>query len=307
MAKLKNIELPSIRYEKIKSITLTALFSDDDLMEMLVLKGGNALNLIYQIAGRASIDLDFSIETKNQKEDQGLISAKIETTLYKTFKENKFEMFDYKFFERPKNPTDRNPEFWSGYRVEFKVIEDSLFDQYKNEINELRRRASIITNSQIKTFLIDISKYEFIGDKVKKDFAGLTIYVYSPEMICLEKLRAICQQMPEYLLAIKGSNTGGTSRARDFYDIYLIVDKLKIDLLTDFNIVLLKKIFEVKKVPTALLAKIIDTKDFHKQDYKSLEDSVLVGEKIKEFEFYFEYITTICSKLTSLLDRKVST
>lgn len=304
--KLKNIEPPNVRYEKIKSITLTALFSDDDLMEMIVLKGGNALNLIYKIATRASVDLDFSIETKIKKEDQGLISAKIEATLKKTFKENKFQLFDYKFFERPKISNEKSPDYWSGYRVEFKVIEDSLFNQYKDSIEELRRRASVIANSQIKTFSIDISNYEFIGDKVKKDFEGLVIYVYSPEMICLEKLRAICQQMPEYLMSVKGDNTGGKPRARDFYDIYLIIDKINVDLLTESNILLLQKIFEVKRVPLSLLARLKDTKDFHKQDYESLKDSILVGEEIKEFDFYFDFVISFCEKLTSLLDEKAS-
>ena len=42
-----------------------------------------------------------------------------------------------------------------------------------------------------------------------------TIYVYSPTMIAIEKLRAICQQMPEYALQRRPS-----ARARDFYDIY---------------------------------------------------------------------------------------
>jgi hypothetical protein len=49
LVKEKTIESPTDKYERIKSIALTALFSDDDLMEMLVLKGGNALNLIYKI------------------------------------------------------------------------------------------------------------------------------------------------------------------------------------------------------------------------------------------------------------------
>ena len=37
-------------------------------------------------------------------------------------------------------------------------------------------------------------------------------------MIAIEKLRATCQQMPEY--GIRGA---ATQRARDFYDIHLIV------------------------------------------------------------------------------------
>lgn len=36
---------------------------DDLLMQGLVLKGGNALQLAYDITNRGSIDIDFSMET----------------------------------------------------------------------------------------------------------------------------------------------------------------------------------------------------------------------------------------------------
>ena len=47
------------RIEKIKRLAIIAMFSDDDLMERLVLKGGNALDIVYEIGSRASMDLDF--------------------------------------------------------------------------------------------------------------------------------------------------------------------------------------------------------------------------------------------------------
>jgi predicted nucleotidyltransferase component of viral defense system len=46
----------------VKRKTLVAMFSDDELMERLVLKGGNALDLVYGISTRASVDLDFSLD-----------------------------------------------------------------------------------------------------------------------------------------------------------------------------------------------------------------------------------------------------
>ena len=126
-------------------------------------------------------------------------------------------------------------------------------------------------------------------------------------MICLEKLRAICQQMPEYLVSIKGNAKGNTPRAKDFYDIYLIIHKLNVDLFEETNIEMCKKIFAIKKVPLHLISNIKSTRDFHKQGYSSLKDSVLEGEKLNEFDFYFNYIVKFCDKLTSLLDKKVST
>ena len=48
------------RIRQIKKIALAAMFADDVLMEKLVLKGGNLLDLVYNISVRASIDLDLS-------------------------------------------------------------------------------------------------------------------------------------------------------------------------------------------------------------------------------------------------------
>ena len=49
-------------FAKIRRITITALFSDELLLEYLVFKGGNALSLVYELSSRSSLDLDFSIE-----------------------------------------------------------------------------------------------------------------------------------------------------------------------------------------------------------------------------------------------------
>ena len=47
--------------EKIKKLAVTAMFSDDDLMDQLVLKGGNAMALIHKLTSRESVDIDFSM------------------------------------------------------------------------------------------------------------------------------------------------------------------------------------------------------------------------------------------------------
>ena len=49
--------------DEIRRITITAIFSDDLLSEILVLKGGNALALIYGVSTRTSLDLDFSMNS----------------------------------------------------------------------------------------------------------------------------------------------------------------------------------------------------------------------------------------------------
>ena len=49
---------------EVKKRVIIAMFSDDDLMEHLVLKGGNLLDMVYGISTRPSKDVDFSIPGK---------------------------------------------------------------------------------------------------------------------------------------------------------------------------------------------------------------------------------------------------
>ena len=58
----RRIVSESDRLREIRRLAIIGMFSDDDLMETLVLKGGNALDIVYEVAQRASLDLDFSIE-----------------------------------------------------------------------------------------------------------------------------------------------------------------------------------------------------------------------------------------------------
>lgn len=43
-------------------MAITALFSNDDLLDRIVLKGGNAMSLVHGLTERSSLDLDFSME-----------------------------------------------------------------------------------------------------------------------------------------------------------------------------------------------------------------------------------------------------
>ncbi len=109
--------------EQIKRTAVIALFSDDDLMDTLVFKGGNALDIVYNMAQRSSLDLDFSIPTDLSSEQIPGITQKIRRTLWENFRANGYEAFDIDFREVPEHATTTTPDFWGGYLVEFKVIE----------------------------------------------------------------------------------------------------------------------------------------------------------------------------------------
>src|SRR5512146_1421142 len=46
----------------IRRLVIVAMFSDDVLFGRLVLKGGNAISLVYGYGTRGSLDVDFSID-----------------------------------------------------------------------------------------------------------------------------------------------------------------------------------------------------------------------------------------------------
>jgi Nucleotidyl transferase AbiEii toxin, Type IV TA system len=120
--------------------------------------------------------------------------------------------------EKPKAITEDMKDFWGGYAVEFKLATKEIYEEFGADMPTLRRRA--INLGQGPKFLIDISRYEYTADKQAVDFEGYVIYVYSPVMIICEKLRAICQQMPEYGPIIK-RDRAGSARPKDFLDIYV--------------------------------------------------------------------------------------
>lgn len=286
------------KINRIKRIALIALFSDDELMQTLVLKGGNALDLVYEIDGRSSLDLDFSIETHLTEEDEKRIEGKIEKVLTATFKENGFKAFDIHFFHRPPEVTPDVESFWGGYRIEFKVIESQRFESLAGDLELARRQAQVFTQKQEKIFYIDISKFEYCKKKQPKQFDGYTIYVYTPEMIVFEKIRAICQQMAEYGEIVK--NPTRSSRARDFYDVYLVLENFKIDLVSTENIDLLKCIFQAKRVPLTFIGKIPEYREYHRADFVAVRDTVKSQVKLREYDFYFDYVVAKLNALKTL-------
>lgn len=281
--------------EQIKKLAIIAMFSDDDLMDMLVLKGGNVLDLIYGISARSSIDIDLSMESEFDVNKLDSIKVKIRKVLEDTFQEAGYVVFDIKFVETPQKITPDLKDFWGGYEIDFKVIEKTKYPDLEKNIDSLRRNALVVGPNNRKRFFIQISKFEFCDKKQEYDIEGYRIYLYSPEMIVFEKLRAICQQMPEYRKLVKSKHQ--TARARDFVDIYYLLKEYKIKTDSGENIELLKCIFNAKRVPLELLGKIKGYKEFHRQDFEAVKDTVKACIKLKDFDFYFDYAIRICNVL----------
>lgn len=285
--------------DRIKKLAVTAMFSDDELMETLVLKGGNALDLIYKVGSRASGDLDFSMDRAFTPEELKTLPARFETLLQSTFEAEGYKVFDVRFSERPLTEATQLLDFWGGYKIEFKVINASVFERYGENMQALRNRAADLGKGGKKSFEIEISKFEYTGQKQEEELEGYTIFVYTPAMIVCEKLRAICQQMPDYAPIVL-RNRDSAARARDFFDIYIVMELFKIDLATDENKELLRLIFGAKRVPIDFLSHIHEFREFHRTGYESVAATVKAGTELNEFDFYFDYVIEKVGALESL-------
>ncbi|MFN5772293.1 nucleotidyl transferase AbiEii/AbiGii toxin family protein [Flavobacterium sp.] len=263
---------------------------DEQLMYGLVLKGGNALQLVYEITDRASMDIDFSIEGDFSERDFQRISGILDVLLNEQFQTEKLVVFDIRFVERPKTNKEK---VWKGYNIEFKVTREK--DWYPDDIEKSRREAIKIADQSTK-FSVDISSFEYISSAKKVDLDGTVLLVYTPEMIVIEKLRALCQSIPEYKAVIPSAKVKG--RARDFYDIWNICSQYPIDFSLEENVVLLHEIFRAKKVPFEFLDLLPIYKDLQKENWNSVEDTLSTTNE--GFDFYFDYTLALIEKIKNL-------
>ncbi len=277
----------------IRRTTIIALFTDDELASMLALKGGNALSLVHGITSRTSVDLDFSIE--NDFPDFSRAKERIFRVLKDRFDSAGYIVFDEKIIPKPRIDGEDTKPRWGGYELNFKIIERDHYENLRrSRPDKLPIEAMVTGPNQKRVFKVDLSKHEYIAGREEHELDHHPIYVYTPEMIVLEKLRAICQQMNEY------TNQGlAAARARDFFDIHETITKRAIDLTTFDNLELLRRIFTAKNVPLMLLSKIPDTREFHRPDWLNVETSV-TGEQIKSFDFYFDFVLVQIERLKPL-------
>ena len=278
-------------FARIRKIAITALFADDTLVNRIVLKGGSALSLVYEIGRRTSLDLDFSLEA--DFDDQDGTRERIFHTLLDRFDSEGFAVFDLRFEPKPVLDGPDTRPWWGGYVLSFKLMEKAKHRALAGRPEKMQREALVVGPGHLRTFSVDFSKHEFTQGKAGREIDYFTIYVYTLPMIAIEKLRAICQQMPEYAL-----RQHGRPRARDFYDIHLIVATQGVDLLAPANRELVRNIFAAKKVPLHLLANLDAQREFHRPDWPQVRDTV-AGE-LGEFDFYFDFVLAQTVRLEPL-------
>ncbi len=278
-------------YKEVRKLAIQAIYLDDNLSDILVLKGGNALSIL-ELTRRASYDLDFSLYECTMEDEE--LEEKFKAAITNYFEENDYKVIKFEFKVKPKKEVAPKLFKWGGYAIEFKFID---IDKY-TEITKTTQEATVKkayaqeyanmtgTNDPV---LIELSKNEYCKDFHEKAFEDITIKIYSPWMIIFEKLRAICQQMEEYK-----KRTTSTPRARDFFDIYTtskayVLEKTPPEEIEELK-ELCQNIFKIKEVDISLLERLDEYKGFHEQSFQKVIDSVLEEERsnLKSFDFYFD-------------------
>ncbi|HVL09358.1 MAG TPA: nucleotidyl transferase AbiEii/AbiGii toxin family protein [Burkholderiaceae bacterium] len=291
----KSAEL--ITLDQIKRLAIAAMFSDDELMDQLVLKGGNAMALIHKLTSRESVDLDFSMRD-DFPDGTAAVQRRIEAALQRTFRTAGYEPFDFKMEDKPASVSPDLAGFWGGYAFEFKLVPSAQYAEQKDDLPRMQRSALNI--GQARRFFIEISRFEYIDDKEEDELEGYRIYVYSPLMIACEKLRAICQQMPEYSPVVRRSRPP-TERARDFLDIHTLVEQRQLDLLTPKALDITRQMFELKHVELEWLGIINNYREFHRQGFQAVQATVSRGFDLREFDFYVDYVVKLASDVLAAL------
>lgn len=278
----------------IRRMAIVAIVSDTELVQRLVLKGGNALELAHRISTRASLDLDFSMEGAFRPESLLGLRDRIEANLVRVFTPAGLTVLDVRLEERPEKVSARLEAFWGGYRLEFKLIETEKVAELARTPNRLRKSAMPVGYRGSTRLEIDISKHEYCAEKDEITIDGHAVFVYTPQMIACEKLRALSQQTPEYISFVGGHSA---ARARDFLDIHDVLERFTIILTTPRNGLLLRRIFAAKRVPLRLLGSIRAQREFHRQDWPAVVDTVRAGIDLREFDFYFDFVLREIEKL----------
>lgn len=307
----------------IRKTIIVAIASDDVLMERLTLKGGNALDIVYRLGERSSLDVDFSMAHSFEGIDD---MAEMRTRLFRalrdrfdSLKPTGYVVFDEKLEQRPRTQPGQKPEagltLWGGYNATFKLIAKDVdvavrkrveqrikkkFDRAPTDAELLRARqaeAQVTGSGSERVFYIEISKFEYTEGRVLRTVEDYDCYVYTPAMIAAEKLRAVCQQLPAYEL-----RKHPAPRPRDFYDIHTIATRAGCDLAAPDHRALVVQMFAAKHVPLRLLGQLDadDVRAFHAQEWPAVQNAV--RGTTRPFDFYLDFVVATARRLLTELE-----
>ena len=174
------------------------------------------------------------------------------------------------------------------YLLEFKVIDKEKFNEFKGDVDSIRRNA-IKLNNQSPKYEVEISAYEYVEGATTKELDGVILRVYTLEMILFEKIRALCQTMPEYSEIVKSARP--KHRARDIYDIFIIFNSGTLNLHKD----MLSEIFKAKQVPLEFINNMEDLREHNRENWETVRSSISESDRnnLKDYDYYFDEVLKI--------------
>lgn len=269
-----------MKIDEVITQTIVAIYKEPALAKILVLKGGSAIRLFDHITDRLSIDADFSIS--DTFDNTPPFFDKIEPCLQKQFNEYGLNVIDFRVNKKPKKRGKIFPSWWGGWSCEFKLV---LQSHGSKTIETQRRNALIPEGSNSSIVTLDISAHEYCSEGREIKIQGVIIQGYTRDLLVLEKIRAICQQHPNY------KYRSSKNRARDFYDIYRLTtgNMISADLIETCK-VNIQEVFGAKEVPCDLLKALWD-EDFINEQRKGFDQvKDTVSRKIDSFDVYVEHL-----------------
>lgn len=274
--------------KKVKMKIIEAIYEDDKLADYLTLKGGTLLDMVWGISGRPSKDIDFSIDRNIAREEIDEIGDYLEDILARKFQQGiegvSYELFGFRFKERPSNLDDNIRIFWGGYKVEFQIKDEKTKQQAMLGTTHKKGKENLSS-----VFTIDFSPVEICDEyKEEQELETVLVYIYSPIMVVCEKIRAICQQNPKYAEVFGKKSMPRKPRTRDFYDIHRIMDYFGLDVILPENIELLRLMFGIKRVPLEFLGEVKEFSEFHASEFETVLNTLPQGEAtFPNFQEYF--------------------
>jgi hypothetical protein len=293
---------------RIRETIIAAVASDEALMERLVLKGGNALDIVYKLSERSSLDLDFSMNGDFESQEEiDETKRRLFVALRDRFDAIGYVVFDERFEVRPKGRGGPGV-VWGGYNALFKLITRKRFLELggivgaapsDKVLSAMQRESQVTGAGSQRTFTIEISKLEHVEGKQVVEVAGFDCYVYTPAMIAAEKLRAICQQSPHYTL-----RRNPAPRPRDFFDIHTIAKRAGCDIAAPEHHDLVRAMFVAKDVDLELIRDIgaPGRREFHAQQWPAVVDAIRGGAP-ESFDYYYHFVVTEGLRLLYALAR----
>ncbi len=275
-----------MKIEDVIDESILAVFKDRILSRHMVLKGGSAMRMLEHDRSRLSIDADFSV--RGAIRSATTYFARMETTLSHSFAPFGYCVIDFRATARPKRRNPQMPKWWKGWLCTFKL----LAHEYGSlPIETQRRRALIPEGANSPVIEIEVSEHEYCGLERKRRIRGVEVHGYTRELLVLEKLRAICQQHPEY------QYRSNKNRARDFYDIHRLcggrmgarfVQRCRKDL---------PAVFGAKEVPIALLRALWDAEflAIQQRGFSQVVDGV--RGSVREFDVYVEFLRYLVQRI----------